>query len=112
METQIPFQSAPYEQTVINIIRKLPPDRVLQLVDFAHFLEFQINPKNYIDNLDKELTETPEDIEADEEKWDALFARPEAQKLLNEMAQEALEDYRANRTTDITTTEDGRLKPA
>lgn len=112
MEMQTAFQSSTYEQTVINIIRKLPPERVLQLVDFARFLEFQIVQKSYDDWLDEEETETEEGICVSEEKWDELFAKPESKRVMREMAHEALEEHRAGRTTDITITEDGRLAPA
>jgi hypothetical protein len=112
MENQTAFQSSAYEQTVINIIRKLPPERVLQLVDFARFLEFQIVQKSDADWLDEEETKTKEGIRAGEEKWDELFAKPEAKRVMREMAHEALEDYRAGRTTDIAITKDGQLAPA
>ncbi len=110
MKMQTTLQSATYEQTVIDIIRKLPSDRILQLVDFARFLEFQIVQKSYDDGLDEE--ETEEEIRASEEKWDELFAKPEAKHVMREMAHEALEDYRAGRTTNITISKDGRLAPA
>ena len=112
MGMQTAFQSSTHEQTVINIIRELPPERVLQLVDFARFLEFQIVRKSYGDWLDEEEAETEEEIRASEEKWDELFAKPEAKRVMREMAREALNDYRAGRTTGITITEDGRLAPA
>lgn len=41
-----------------------------------------------------------EDIES-ERKWDKLFARPESQELLEEWADEALENYRAGRTSPL-----------
>lgn len=111
METQTTFQSSGHEQTVISIMRKLPPERILQLVDFAQFLKFQTT-RIYDDWLDEEETETEDEIRANEEKWDKLFAKPEAKRVMREMAREAREDYRAGRTTDIATTEDGRLAPA
>jgi hypothetical protein len=93
-------------------MRRLPPERVLQLVDFAQF-EFQATRKKRHDDwLDEEETETEEDIHASEEKWDELFAKQEAKHIMREMAHEAREDYRAGRTTDITITEDERLAPA
>ena len=108
---QTTFQSSAYEQTVINIIRKLPTERILQLIDFARFLEFQIVQKSSDDWLDKEESETEEGICASEEKWDELFVNPEAKHVMRKMAHEALEDYHAGRTTDIAITEDGRLAP-
>lgn len=98
-------QSSAYEQTVVNIIRRLPPERVAQLVNFAHFLELQTTQR-YKEWLEEE------GIEAGEEKWDRLFAEPEARRIMREMAREAREEYRAGRTTDMETTEDGRLAPA
>jgi len=112
MEMQTASQSSTYEQTVINIIRKLPPERVLQLVDFARFLEFQIVQESYDDSSEEEETETEEGIRASEEKWDELFAKPEAKRVIREMAREALDDYHAGQTTDIAVTQDGRLTPA
>jgi hypothetical protein len=105
MEKRMHLQPSAYEQTVIGIIRKLPPEHVVQLVNFARFLEFQTT-KEYKDWLEEE------EIETAEEKWDELLAKPEAKRVMREMAREAREDYRAGRTTDIEITEDGRLTPA
>ncbi len=112
MGTQAAFQSSEYEQTVINIIRKLPPERALQLVDFAQFLESKIAQKSYDDRLREEEIEKEEGIRGGEEKWDALFDNPESKQAMRELAHEALEDYRAGRTTNIGITKDGRLEPA
>ncbi len=112
MEMQTALQSSVYEQTVINIIRKLPPERILQLIDFAQFLESQILQKSSDDMLDEKETETEEEIRVSEEKWDKLFDKSEAKRVMREMAHEALEDSRAGRTTGIEITKDGRLVPA
>ena len=98
-------QPAAHEQTVVSIMRKLPPERILELVDFARFLALQSAKR-------EEETETEEKIRASEEEWDQLLAQPEAKRVLREMAREAREDYHAGRTTGITTTEEGRLAPA
>lgn len=84
------------EQTLINIARTLPPERVVELLNFARFLQ---------------ILEAEPDALQSEDKWDRLFARPEAQRALLEMAREAREDFRAGRATDITVTDDGRLAP-
>jgi len=84
-------------------MRKLSPERVLELVDFARFLELQTAKRD--DKLRyKEETETEEAIRASEEAWDKLLAKPEAKHMLREMAREAREDYHAGRTTDIAIT--------
>ena len=98
-------QSSGYEQTVISIMRRLPPGCVVQLVSFAHFLELQTSQR-YKEWLEEEGTE------AGDEKWDRLFAEPEAMCVMREMAREARKEYRAGRTTDIGIAEDGRLAPA
>ncbi len=96
--------SSVYERTVIDIMRRLPPGQVRQLVNFAHFLELQTTEK-YEEWLEEEK---PND---DEEKRERLFAKPEARRVMREMAREAREEYKAGRTTDIKVTEDGRLAP-
>jgi len=85
-----------YEQTLIGIARTLPPERVVELVDFARFLQI--------------LSTMPSALESEDE-WDMLLAKPEAQRVMREMAREAREEFRAGRATDITTTIDGRLAP-
>ncbi|MDM8536361.1 hypothetical protein QUF70_06375 [Desulfobacterales bacterium HSG17] len=101
-----PIGSSIYEQTIISIIRGLPQDRVIQLIDFAKFLESQ----SIINKIDEEKSKEKKRIS--EEKWDKLFAEPEAKHIMREMAYEALEDYHAGKTTEIKTSEDGRLEPA
>jgi hypothetical protein len=108
MEIQL-IQSSEYEQTVINIVRKLPSEHVLQLIKFAEFLEFQ-SAKEISNGTDE--TETEDEISISEEKWNQLFAKPEAKRVMREMAKEALEDYHNGKTTDISLAEDGRLLPA
>lgn len=107
MEKHTKSHSSPYEQTVIKIMRKLPPDRISELVDFARFLE-QIARR---DEKEEEAAEMQKDISPGEEKWDQLLARPEAKRAMREMAREAREDYHAGRTTDIAVTDDGYLAP-
>ena len=92
MEKQADLQIT-YEQTLVSIARALPPDRADELLDFARFLQTLV-PR-----------------ESDEEKWEQLLAKPEAQRAMLEMAREAREDYKAGRATEITITDDGRLAP-
>jgi hypothetical protein len=98
-------QFSAYEEAVISIMRRLPPEQVAQLVNFAYFLELQTTQE-----YKKWLKE--ESPEAGEEKWEKLFAEPEARRVMREMARKAREEYRAGRTTDIEITKDGRLAPA
>jgi hypothetical protein len=91
---------------LIGIVRTLPPERALELVDFARFLQSQATRPS------REMDETEELERSGEDKWGQLLAKPEAQRALIEMAREARQDYEAGRTTDITTTDDDRLAPA
>lgn len=93
-----------FERTLIKIMRTLPPNRAAQLVDFARFLEAQILSEELIQQ--EELAE----IEADEARWDALLATDEAQTLLENLADEALEEYRAGKTRPMAF-HDGQIVP-
>ena len=106
MDVQAEGRSSAYEQTLIGIVRTLPPERALELVDFARFLQSQATKPS------REVEETEELERSGEDPWEQLLAKPEAQRTLIEMARAARQDYQAGRTTDITTTDDGRLAPA
>ena len=99
---QMKDKTGTYEQVVLTIMRRLPPYRVLELVDFARFLEAQTAQQP-----EQELT-----TNATEDAWERLLAKPAARRVLRDMAAEAREDYQAGRTTDIQITEDGELAPA
>jgi hypothetical protein len=98
-------QATSLEQTLVNIVRTLPPERVSELVDFARFLQALV-----IRTREAQEWKEVQDSEGDK-KWDELLARAESQELLLEMAREARADYYAGRTTEIDITEDGRLAP-
>jgi len=93
---------------LLAIARRLPPERVSQLLDFARFIDFQATRGS--DSWLEE--ETEDEMRASDERWEQLFARPEAKRVMRAMAREAREDYLAGRTTAITLTNDGRLAPA
>lgn len=97
MEAQVTWLTSPDEQTLIHIARRLPPARTTQLLDFARFLEYQVQK---------------ESSSGGDDKWDELLAQPESVSVLREMASEAREDYYAGRTTDIDDSNDDRLSPA
>lgn len=87
-----------YEKTLLRIIHTLPLERVTQVIDFARFIETQI-----------EEDETEQEIAASEAKWDELFARPEAQAKMREMAAEALAQADAGMAFDMEFDEKGNL---
>ena len=92
-----------YGQTLIEIARVLPPARVEQLVDFARFLEAQVLNEALIQE------ENIAEIEADNARWDTLLATDEAQVLLDTLADEALAEYRAGKTTPMAIDDQGRI---
>ncbi len=93
-----------YEQTLLSIVRALPSDRAAELLDFARFLQSLVS----VPTPDHESEEI---IDADEEEWNALFAKPEAQQAMIQMAHEARADFHAGRATEIDVSSDGRLVP-
>ncbi len=56
METQTVSKHVEYEQKLIGIIRRLPLERVSQVIDFAQFLESQIT-KVHEEIIDENVNE-------------------------------------------------------
>jgi hypothetical protein len=89
---QTGVQSSIYEQTLVGIVRTLPVERVLQVLDFARYVQTQvIQDFGFAD-------ETEDEILADEAQWDAQFAITEAQGGFAKMAEKVRADIRAGRT--------------
>lgn len=61
--------------------------------------------------MNKRQDESIDEIEADNVRWDALLATEESQALLEQLADEALAEYRAGKTKPMAFTDDGRLVP-
>ena len=93
------------EQTLIKIIRALPPLKAEELLDFARFLEAQILTERLIQEEDAA------EIEADNEQWDALLATDKSQKLLERLAEEALTEHRLAKTKPMLFSHEGRIMP-
>jgi hypothetical protein len=83
----------PLEQTLLDLVRQLPPERQKQVVDFVRFLELETLKENENDA-----------------KWEALFATQASEDFLSQMASEAREDIKAGRTKPILISED-ELEP-
>lgn len=93
-----------YEQTLLSIARTLPAERLRQVVQFARFLQVQT-----LDEFALVEEETPEEIAADEALWDAQFAA--SQDGMAKLAERALAEYKAGKSTAMVFTEDGRIQP-
>lgn len=109
MEMQTTSKIKEYEQRLLGIVRRLPLERVFQVIDFAHFLELQITKTHDGDLLDED--ESEEEIAVENAQWDALLATDESQCLLNNMADEALEYIQAGRARPMVFTEEGEIAP-
>lgn len=95
----------PEERQLINIIRRLPAERVSEVIDFARFLEFQHA------HIREQPTSTVvrESLTDGDKKWDALLASDEAQRLLETMADEAAKEILAGKATPMHFSENGQL---
>lgn len=98
-------QATSLEQTLLNIVKTLPPERVSELVDFARFLQALVIRTR------QESEWEPEAQGPGDQRWDDLLARAESQELMLELAREARAEYQAGNTTEIDITTDGLLAP-
>ncbi len=93
-----------YEQ-VIDLVKSLPADRLSSLYDFARYLKESTPEQEETADL---FGETPEEVSQDEAWWDAQFGRS-ADTLLR-LAEEAVDEYKADKTTPIDIDEQGHLR--
>jgi len=105
MVTQTNLQSSSYEQALIRIVRVLPVERVMQILDFARYIQSQTIEDFGV--LDED--EIEEEVLADEAEWNAQFAA--TQDGLNKMADKVRADIRAGHTMPMVFTEDGGIAP-
>ena len=90
---------------VIELVKTMPADRLGSLYDFALFLQTRpIFPPGFVDVFGMSV----EAIVADEVSWDEQFATS-GDKLL-QLAEEAIEEYRAGKTTPMEFDDKGRLR--
>jgi hypothetical protein len=105
MDARQTVQPSAYEQTLISIVRALPIERVVQIIDYARYIQSQtVKDFGFLDD-----DETEEEILADEARWDAQFAA--TQDGLEKMADKVREDIRAGRAMPMVFTKDGRIAP-
>jgi hypothetical protein len=98
-------KTAQYEKALLSIVRSLPPERVSEIVDFARFLQIVVSAEATVaGNSDAEAV-------ADDEAWDRLLARPEAQALLDKLAHEALAAIESGQARPMIFTPEGKIAP-
>lgn len=93
------------EKTLIKIIRNLPPSRVDELLDFARFLESKFLTEKLAQGEDID------EIEANNDRWDALLVTDNSQKMLEILAEEALNEHRLSKTKPMRFSNKGRIIP-
>jgi hypothetical protein len=105
MKVKTALQPSAYEQALISIVRTLPVERIVQILDYTRYIQSQtIEDLGFLDD-----DETEEEILADEARWDAQFAA--TQDDLKKMADKVRAEIRAGRTMPMVFTKDGRLTP-
>ena len=102
MKVKTALQPSAYEQALISIVRTLPVERIVQILDYARYIQSQtIEDFGFLDD-----DETEEEILADEARWDAQFAA--TQDDLKKMADKVRAEIRAGRTMPMVFTTDYR----
>ncbi|MCX6029481.1 MAG: hypothetical protein NT169_09290 [Chloroflexi bacterium] len=109
METRTIYQTADYEQQLIGVVRRLPRERVVEVIDFAQFLEFKTS-EDYDDDLLGDAANQAR-IAEENARWDALLETAESQRLLEKMAAEALAEMQVGLARPMIFTEDGEIAP-
>ena len=105
MKVKTASQPSAYEQALISIVRTLPVERIVQVLDYARYIQSQtVEDFGFLDD-----DETEEEILADEALWDAQFAA--TQDDLKKMADKVRAEIRAGRTMPMVFTKDGKLAP-
>jgi hypothetical protein len=105
MKVKTALRPSAYEQALISIVRTLPVERIVQILDYARYIQSQtVEDFGFLDD-----DETEEEILADEALWDAQFAA--TQDDLKKMADKVRAEIRAGRTMPMVFTKDGNLAP-
>ncbi len=105
MGTQTALQPSVYEQALVSIVRTLPVERIVQVLDYARYIKSQtIEDFDFLDD-----DESAEEILADEARWDDQFAA--TQDGLKKMADKVRADIRAGCTMPMVFTKDGGIAP-
>ncbi|MEZ4659513.1 MAG: hypothetical protein R2911_18290 [Caldilineaceae bacterium] len=94
-----------YEQALIGIIHTLPAERIQQILDYARYIQTQT-----LEDFALLEDENPEDIAADEARWDAQFAASQSE--LTTMAARVRAEIAAGKARPMGFTKDGKIVPA
>ncbi|MEM7530861.1 MAG: hypothetical protein AAF639_01690 [Chloroflexota bacterium] len=95
------------EQTLLDIIPKLPPFRLHQLLDFAKWLQTQPSVDDEFEEKSTLVTFESE-LEEEDKHWQAFYL--ENRDEFRAMAAEALAEFEAGETLDMII-RDGEIRP-
>jgi hypothetical protein len=104
MSLQSALEVSLHEQALLNIVRTLPVERVLQILDFARYVQTQT-----LEDFALGDDETAEEVAADEARWDAQFVA--SQDGLKKMADRIRAEIQAGQARAMVFTKDGRIVP-
>jgi hypothetical protein len=104
MTTQTVVNLSLHEQTLLSIIRTLPVEQVVQILEVARYVQTQT-----LDDFALVDEETEEAIAADEAHWDAQFAA--TQDNLKQMAANVRAEIAAGKSKPMIFTKDGAIIP-
>lgn len=100
MTTQLTRLQVGFEEALLGAVRGLPPQRAVQVLDFARWLRTQAEPGESLTD------DTTEKLQVEEALWDQVYL--ENRETFRVMAREALEQYEAGETQEMFI-RDGRL---
>ncbi len=103
MEEQTIMHSIVYEQAIVNVVRTLPARRAAEVLDFARWLQTQVQPGS--DAAQDALPD--DDIEQEERIWENSYLASRDEFRL--MAREAVAEYEAGTTLEMII-EDGHVR--
>lgn len=105
MASQTALDLSTYEQALVQIVHTLPAERIVQILDYARYIQEQARKDATL--IEEDANE--ETILADEAKWDATFAA--TQTGLKKMADKVRTEIRAGHSQPMRFTQDGRIIP-
>lgn len=105
MAAQTALDISTYERALMQIVRTLPAERILQILDYARYVQGQ----NHEDFALLQEDATEEAMLADEAHWDAQFAA--SQPGLKKMADKVRAEIRAGNSQAMRFTQDGKMVP-
>lgn len=105
MTAPIALDISTYERVLMQIVRTLPEERIIQILDYARYVQGQARDDFAL--LEEDATE--EAIVADEARWDAQFSA--TQPGLKKMADKVRAEIRAGNSQAMRFTQDGKIVP-